>query len=51
MNLTDGTVKREPLNMKDAHDYVGARGLGTKYYCDEVDPTIDPLSPRTSSSS
>lgn len=45
VNLTDGTIKREPLNMKDANDYVGARGLGTKYYCDEVDPKIDPLSP------
>ena len=24
---------------------MGARGLGTKYYCNEVDPKIDPLSP------
>lgn len=45
VNLTDGTIVKEPLNMKDANDYVGARGLGTKYYCNEVDPTIDPLSP------
>ncbi len=45
VNLTEGTIAREPLNMQDAHDYVGARGLGTKYYCNEVDPQIDPLSP------
>ncbi|MCQ2752381.1 MAG: aldehyde ferredoxin oxidoreductase family protein [Coriobacteriales bacterium] len=44
VNLTDGTIIREALNMKDANDYVGARGLGTKYYCNEVDPKIDPLS-------
>ena len=24
---------------------MGARGLGTKYFCDEVDPKIDPLGP------
>ncbi|MDO4291001.1 MAG: aldehyde ferredoxin oxidoreductase family protein [Eggerthellaceae bacterium] len=45
VNLTDGSIKKEPLNMQDANDYVGARGLGTKYYCNEVDPKIDPLSP------
>lgn len=45
INLTEGSIKKEPLNMQDAHDYVGARGLGTKYYCNEVDPKIDPLSP------
>lgn len=45
VNLTEGTIKKEPLNMQDANDYVGARGLGTKYYCNEVDPKIDPLSP------
>ncbi|MBP3866268.1 MAG: aldehyde ferredoxin oxidoreductase, partial [Eggerthellaceae bacterium] len=45
VNLTDGTIKKEPLNMKDANDFVGARGLGTKYYCNEVDPKVDPLSP------
>lgn len=24
---------------------MGARGLGTKYFCDEVDPKVDPLGP------
>lgn len=45
INLTEGSIKKEPLNMQDAHDYVGARGLGTKYYCNEVGPKVDPLSP------
>jgi len=45
VDLAAKTIKKEPLNSKDAQDYVGARGLGTKYFCDEVDPTIDPLSP------
>ncbi|MDR0447377.1 MAG: aldehyde ferredoxin oxidoreductase, partial [Treponema sp.] len=45
INLTTGEIKKEPLNTKDANDFVGARGLGTKIYCDEVNPKIDPLSP------
>ena len=45
VNLTDGSIKKEPLNEKLAHEYVGARGLGTKYFCDEVDPQVDPLGP------
>ena len=45
INLKKGTIAREPLNMKNAKDYVGARGLGTKYFCDECDPTVDALGP------
>lgn len=45
VDLAAKTIRKEPLNTKDAHDYVGARGLGTKYFCDEVDPQVDPLSP------
>ena len=36
VNLTAGTVKSEPLNMDWARDYVGSRGLGTKYLVEEV---------------
>lgn len=43
VNLDNGTITKEPLNRKAAEDYVGARGLGTKYFCDEVDPKVDPL--------
>lgn len=45
VDLTEGVIAREPLDMKAADEYVGARGLGTKYYCDEVDPNVDPFSP------
>jgi len=44
VDLATKKITKEPLKLKDAHDYVGARGLGTKYYCDEVDPKIDPFS-------
>ncbi|MDR2940856.1 MAG: aldehyde ferredoxin oxidoreductase family protein [Clostridiales bacterium] len=45
VDLAAKTIKKEPLNLKDARDYVGGRGLGTKYFCDEVDPKVEPLSP------
>ena len=45
INLTTGTVKVEDLNMKWANDYLGQRGLATKYFVEEVDAKIDPLSP------
>lgn len=45
VNLTDGTVKSEPLNMTWAKQYLGSRGLASKYLVSEIDPTVDPLSP------
>ena len=45
VNLTDGTCTDEPLNMEWADLYLGQRGLGTKYFVEEVDPEVDPLSP------
>lgn len=45
VDLTNETIKTEPLNMDDAKLYMGGRGLGTKYYMNEVDPKVDPLSP------
>lgn len=45
VNLTEGTVKSEPLNMDWARQYIGSRGLGTKYLTSEIDPKVDPLSP------
>jgi aldehyde:ferredoxin oxidoreductase len=44
VNLTAGTVKSEPLNMKWAKEYLGSRGLASKYLVEEVDPKVDPLS-------
>lgn len=45
VNLSDRSIKVEKLNMDDANLYLGGRGLGSKYLYDEIDPTIDPLSP------
>ncbi len=45
VNLTTGTCKSEPLNMKWARDYLGQRGLATKYFVEEVDAKVEPLSP------
>ncbi len=45
VNLTNGTAEIEPLNRDWAQDYLGQRGLGTRYLVDEVDPTVDPMSP------
>ncbi len=45
VNLTDGTCTPEPTNMEWAADYLGQRGLASKYLVEEVDPKVDPLSP------
>ncbi|MDD3852829.1 MAG: aldehyde ferredoxin oxidoreductase family protein [Syntrophomonadaceae bacterium] len=45
VNLTAGTVVAEPLNKEYAEKFIGARGLGTKYFVEEVDARVDPLSP------
>ena len=45
VNLTQGSCTPEPLNMAWAEQYLGQRGLATKYLVAEVDPGVDPLSP------
>ncbi len=45
VNLTTGTCTSEPLNMQWADQYLGQRGLATKYFVSEVNPKVDPLSP------
>ncbi len=45
VNLTEGTCTAEPLNMQWADEYLGQRGLASKYLSEEVDPTCDPLGP------
>jgi aldehyde:ferredoxin oxidoreductase len=45
VNLEAGTCTSEPLNMAWAHDYLGQRGLATKYLVSEVDPKVDAFSP------
>nr|VFJ69068.1 MAG: phenylacetaldehyde:ferredoxin oxidoreductase [Candidatus Kentron sp. FW] len=45
VDLTKGTCTAEPLNMEWAMQYLGQRGLATKYLVEEIYPTIEPLSP------
>ena len=44
-NFTDGSITNEPLNMEWANDYLGQRGLATKYLVEEIDPMCDALGP------
>lgn len=45
VNLTKGDISEEPLNMKWADQYLGQRGLASKYLIEEIDPDCDALSP------
>jgi len=45
VNLTEGKSEVEPLNMEWAHDYLGERGLATKYLYEGMDPKADPMGP------
>ena len=45
VNLTEGTCEAEPLNTKWAQEYLGTRGLATKYLWENMSPTADPMSP------
>ena len=45
VNLSSGTCTEEPLNMQWANDYLGQRGLATRYIVEETDPACDPLGP------
>ena len=44
VNLTNRTVKVEPLDLKVAQKYLGSRGLGVKIMLDEVPAKVDPFS-------
>ena len=45
IDLSAGTSKEEPLNQEWADQYLGQRGLATKYLYEEMDPAVDSLSP------
>lgn len=45
VDLSAGTCKVEALNEDWAKQFLGGRGLGTKYFVEEVDPEVDALSP------
>ena len=45
VNLTTGNCTTEPLNMQWAQDYLGERGLATKYLWEGMSPRADAMSP------
>jgi aldehyde:ferredoxin oxidoreductase len=45
INLTDGSIKTEPLAEDLARAYIGGAGFGIKLLYDEVKKGVDPLSP------
>ncbi|MCB0307525.1 MAG: aldehyde ferredoxin oxidoreductase, partial [Calditrichaeota bacterium] len=45
VDLNHLRISREPLNRQWAEAYLGQRGLASKYLFEEVDPSVDPLSP------
>ncbi|MDE2180305.1 MAG: aldehyde ferredoxin oxidoreductase family protein [candidate division NC10 bacterium] len=45
VNLSNGSVAKEPLDPQLARAYIGGRGLATKILYDETDPTLNPLRP------
>jgi len=45
VNLTNGTSQAEPLNTMWAQQYLGERGLASKYLMEGMDPKADAMSP------
>jgi aldehyde:ferredoxin oxidoreductase len=45
VNLTTGTHRIEDIPEAWLRDYVGGRGVADRYLWEELDPTVDPLSP------
>ena len=45
VNLTTGDCTTEPLNRQWAQDYLGERGLATKYLWEGMNPRADAMSP------
>ncbi len=45
VNLTDRTIRKEPLKTELIQKFVGGRGMNSKILYDEVPPQTDPLGP------
>ncbi len=45
IDLTDSEIKETNSNASILQNFIGGRGLGVKLYFDNVEPSIDPLSP------
>jgi aldehyde:ferredoxin oxidoreductase len=46
VNLTTGKISKEATDPQKARLFIGARGLAEKIFSDEVDPKVEPLSPK-----
>ncbi len=45
VNLTESRIFTENLDRYDLKEYIGGSGLAAKIIFDELDPSVDPLSP------
>lgn len=45
VDLSAGTAISEPLNQEWADHYIGQRGLASKYLMENMDPSVDAMSP------
>ncbi len=45
VDLSRGEIRVEPLRTDWARDFIGGRGLGARYFFEEVDPRVDPFAP------
>lgn len=46
VDLTSGTIKREPISRELKLNFIGGRGINSKILYDELKPGTDPLSPQ-----
>jgi aldehyde:ferredoxin oxidoreductase len=45
VDLTDGSMKKRPLDRDVALNYIGGRGFSSRILLDELKPLVDPFSP------
>jgi len=45
IDLTTGAIETDPLDLEQAHRFLGGRGLGTRLLWDLVGPEVEPLEP------
>jgi aldehyde:ferredoxin oxidoreductase len=45
VDLTDGSMKKRPLDRDVALNYIGGRGFSSRILLDELRPSVDPFSP------
>jgi len=48
VDLSSGTIEKQPITEELRLKYVGGRGINVKLLFDEVSPNVDPLSPENS---